>query len=306
MRTIDLLQTDGIPGDVMWHIKKMGIEFIADPHVEGMPVYLGGGASSTVYSVMWKGQEAVLKSSRMRSDHEMACALEDLREKLPKIHCRHVMRVLDRAEFPLRNRYITVVERLVHLPEDVKLKVWTQLGPMSKSDMVNVVDRNGGPEVFFADIVDYAAHKGRRFDLPDGFEEMVAVGADTFAAAFRENPRDLFGSATIGWHKILSMVPESDVEVMRIIGDTFYEEVRESMETNAVFPREGGWNAGMHVRRKYRQDLPKEAREFLSFLMYLRNEIGIEWGDVHSSNVMLRPSTGDWVLSDAGYFRGVR
>jgi predicted unusual protein kinase regulating ubiquinone biosynthesis (AarF/ABC1/UbiB family) len=40
----------------------------------------------------------------------------------------------------------------------------------------------------------------------------------------------------------------------------------------------------------------------LTTLMWLSGH-GVKWGDVHSGNIMMRPSTGDIVIIDYGLYR---
>lgn len=46
----------------------------------------------------------------------------------------------------------------------------------------------------------------------------------------------------------------------------------------------------------------EQARSFYAFLVWLKKYKTIRWEDVHEENVMIRPSTGDIVLSDPGLF----
>ena len=40
----------------------------------------------------------------------------------------------------------------------------------------------------------------------------------------------------------------------------------------------------------------------MNCLLYLKDVYDIKWNDVHEANVMMRPKTGDFVISDSGLF----
>lgn len=46
----------------------------------------------------------------------------------------------------------------------------------------------------------------------------------------------------------------------------------------------------------------EKQKEFVDALLYLGNHYGIQWRDLHEGNVMVRPSTRDYVATDIGYF----
>ena len=53
---------------------------------------------------------------------------------------------------------------------------------------------------------------------------------------------------------------------------------------------------------KVSDDAPEQQASFVRAMHYIRDNHGIEWGDLHGDNVMIRPSTRDYVASDVGNF----
>ena len=49
----------------------------------------------------------------------------------------------------------------------------------------------------------------------------------------------------------------------------------------------------------------EKQKEFMSALFYLNKHFKIAWHDLHAGNVMIRPTTRDYVATDIGLFKGL-
>jgi hypothetical protein len=57
------------------------------------------------------------------------------------------------------------------------------------------------------------------------------------------------------------------------------------------------------ISKEDEKTMTKEVRSFVKALLYLVENYGIKWGDLHAKNVMIHPRTGDYVAVDIGLFK---
>jgi len=78
----------------------------------------------------------------------------------------------------------------------------------------------------------------------------------------------------------------------------FKAAIRFGEEERDIFPRDF-----QDLKEDSKWQHRPESENILKVLKYMHDNYGLVYGDLHSSNVMLRPETRDIVISDIGYFR---
>lgn len=285
---------------------------------------LGSGGFAVAYEVLDGGKRRVARVTLTKDDADNFVRLNDFRKSLGK-YSKHVRRVysVDRVNVTREAlqelldvhgidgeqvdfAYIVVVEYLEPLSDNVKESFWGRLDDSTSSFRNHMIKDKSVVKRIVSD-----ATQGElkvRYDevkLVDALSTEIVKRADNLMNVL--NGVDFLDVNVEGRplgdvvDSVLNSGKFSDIDritVNRILTKSVWK--MRSFLTGNVMPMS---NSDVFRKSISKTIKSKEMREFLSFLDHLQREYGIEWSDIHEGNVMQRPGTKTWVLSDPGDFR---
>jgi hypothetical protein len=277
-----------------------------DRDEEKETAHLGGGMYSEVYEVSYKGKLAVAKITESKKDFDIMLNLEALRSKLGK-DAKHLPIILDKFTIPSGGeifdpKYVIIVEKLVPLSPHLVDMLFG-----NNKTKFNVAKSN-------IDLVDATTKLIGQIKTTSGWnrinKDVQLKILELTESAFRKS----ILSAKDGWQfssyirqyiqKINDKFTNSPnyYDIENVI-HKIHDYIREIVGHQQSFPYFARGLQDDSETANYFKESP-EAKDFMKFLLRLRSEFGISWGDMHSNNIMVRPSTGDLIVSDSGYFEG--
>lgn len=309
----------------------------SDPDEEtrhGQTAFLGKGQYGKVFRAAYKGKEVAVKVTTDEAEADNWITINQIVESAPPEVARHVPRIYqiikDEDEYgdPI---IIIVMEVLKPLSGHVKEKLFGQegfagpggtqaLGPASKRSRERV---NKGKERSIAELmkdvnmlfegfnralngvkttmgIDLEAHiKQDLFKRIMDFKPLAA-GAEPvldFPIYVAAQLVQVVGALSPPEKEKYTTMPHPIPSIGYYIGDEIVKFLRETVKAGN-FP----WTADVPSEdRNIYQNIP-EAKSLLDALEYLES-YGVSWHDVHSGNIMVRPSTGDLVIVDVGLYK---
>jgi hypothetical protein len=300
---------------------------------------VGQGAFSQVYDVLYKGEHAIAKVTSV-SPREILAMIEmmKMRSRLPKQYRRHVLEVYNafRDNLPYGNVWVAVVEPLVPLSKSVVSAFWetdVDVGKdpqsyhnvrksvtddiLSRSALVSdkiedVIGKNKGMSFLDPADTSFLAIEIAKFVTDPKSREYFRPSADTLSVM------EAFGNEV---EKIVrKFCVDNGLDVRSVqnifLGDDIYEELIDSIRKVTVgpFPTRAKSYEDRVSREIFNERLKTdpEMSSFMAFIKYIKKSLGpgespedvgsVVWEDLHKNNVMVRPFTGDYVLSDPGCF----
>jgi hypothetical protein len=289
-----------------------GIIPIVTPRERGHSAHLGEGMYSAVYEVSYKGRLAVAKITGSQKDFDIMLKLDALRPKLGE-DAKHLPVIFDKFSVPIPDhdtKYVIIVEKLVPLNSHLKSMLFSR--DKVSDTKFNVIKNN-------IDLVDAMTKIISKFKQNFDFGQISPTIQNKLLelaeSAFRKS---LLSSTNIGDFRRnlisqtrdigtqLAAYPTTRVgeknsisNIIHYIPD-YIVQVSGFEENFPIFPIQEDTSTAEHFKNS------PEARSFMNFLLRLRKEFGISWGDLHHNNIMVRPTTGDLIISDSGYFTGVK
>jgi hypothetical protein len=265
--------------------------------------FVNQGAHSAVFRVIYNDTPAVAKITSDQTEPEifMSKEYQNIRPEFKK-HLPQVYEVIeDKDSF----KYIVVLEELVPITEDIQ-EVW--LGSSERYQNMRF-----DPEITFSAIKksiehanDYTKRKLSLESIPLDQGQKARLALNVFKVMEQTKnfqPFHMFAIFNNNVKKILEGRYEDDQEGYDIV-TTFAGQASRYLENlleTTGFPEWAGSGVGAEQLEETRWSETPETKGVMKSLQKLR-ELGIEWGDLHEDNVMLRPSTGDLVISDFSLF----
>lgn len=275
---------------------------------------LGRGDYAFAFEVLYKGKRAVAKVTDSEKDIDNVLALDALREQLPADVAKHILQMYAYVDLPKIKRECVVVEMLAPMPASLKHEYW------------------GGSELGGKD---YDRPKLRYDALFDKIDELllIVLSASNLKFVFDKNELRGLRNRVLGnenFTALKSRLLSTDIPVDMYLYKIFYKELSSKQFSEKlkqkkydidhmssalserfiqyVFAYVTGDKVPVSLRDKKQLDLTKmhedkRVKSFVRALEYLRDKHGVNWFDMHKLNVMVRPSTGDLVISDPGLFR---
>jgi hypothetical protein len=271
--------------------------------------FLGSGVYSEVYEVSYKGKLAVAKITPNQSDFDIMLKLDALKPKLGN-DAKHLPVVLDKFSIPVPNYatyYVIIVEKLEPLSNHLSAILFRSNDPY-QNDKPNFNANKNNLDLVDAStkIFEKIKSKARYFNVDN---ETLTKILELIDRGFRKSllsskSRSEFKEKINIEFESIKKQFRNDHNIYQIhsllehAGDVIAEV--SNLEKNfPVFYRDETDNSVEHFKNS------PEAKDFIKFLLRLKKEFGISWGDLHGNNIMVRPSTGDLIVSDSGYFKGI-
>lgn len=267
----------------------------------GDNAYLGEGAYSYVYRVLYKGKPAVAKVSTNKQDSKNLINLHNLKNSLGPLG-KHIATVYDWFEYPMPDvtYYITVVEELVPLNPHVRASLFS-IKPKNKQSLLGRFK----DKFFVNDFVNNlfnGVNPPKSLNPPD----LKRLKNSLNLLFLQENfPTPLSWDyleklLSDMYSLILGFLPKELEEDDHIFLNFVYLKLKSSFRSllfdiDKIFPIEP-----QPASETWAQSLP-ESKSIMKLLYILKGR-GIEWADLHGANLMERPGTRDIVISDPGLF----
>jgi hypothetical protein len=277
---------------------------------------LGRGYYSRAYEVLYKGKRAVAKITKSKKDVETLVHLESLRDKLPERMAKHILKVYETFEIKDDNgitNYVAVIEHLVPMPKSLKTEYWTGDVENKKTNdrKSALLDDSQDIASILVDVIVDAIKKLRSKSLREKMSKLFTAQAlrsikkhvsndENIADKIKDD--DLNTSIDNTERYVKDVLKRSNIvirkDVMSMIAYDLLYTIGQASKGER-FPS----NAKDETEKTLTK-LSKDKRiyDLWKTLEYLKSKHGIEWWDVHQENVMVRPSTGDLVISDPGMF----
>lgn len=275
---------------------------------------LGKGSFGEVFEVAQGKKHYALKVTRSRSDYNAYAQIKSFRDSLPAIAKGALPRVIKQeiddedSEYPT---CYTLMEYLVPLSENQKVSMFKMYASY------HTPNYGITPKMLSKWVI--------------GFDDVIKktvtseIGADAFMDFMNEKDNMLKWSNFIDmlnqgklWpplHSMGSTPPEKfqsfEVELRRVLsqllGPTFYSVTQDLIHMYDDLLSDKLDFADFPVHDAHSNKIPdikdKRAKRLVVALNWLSKKGYTDgWNDVHYENVMIRPSTGEFVVADVGLF----
>jgi hypothetical protein len=305
-------------------LAKHGLTMVQSPkEYNVMTSVLGRGAYSSAYEVLYKGKHAVAKITRSRQDIEALVRLDALRDKLPENVAKHILKVYE--TFQLKDEdgnvyHVAIIEHLSPMPKSLENEYWGATWDVGQNleDGITSGERISS---LFKDHEKIANMLIDALSLVASIKKNV-LNKKVINAIRRRIVNDTgllekFYNKTLNDFKnnnITQYVSNILVELNR--GGAMFKEMPTpnkldiatrhfvEMLTTASYGELFPMNMNDYKKRNIIKHTSEDKRVFdlWKALEYLKSRHNINWLDLHGKNVMVRPSTGDLVISDPGLF----
>jgi hypothetical protein len=275
---------------------------------------LGRGEYATSFEVLYDGHRAVAKVTDSARDIDNAMHLESLRHEVPKDVAKHIMIVHKYLKIPETNLECIVVELLHPLSTNMMKEYWGS-GSFGEKDYNRFELRQQALadkmdeflyEMFLAsnlrhvlDKNDMRSLRNRLMSNPDFLllsKELLSTKKPIETYLYKIFVKELSAK------QFKDKLDRKKYDVGQMA------EALSNMLVDYAYPFVKGDKVPMSARSKTQLDMlklseDKRVKSFVRALEYLKSKHGVEYFDMHRFNVMMRPSTGDLVISDPGLFR---
>lgn len=241
---------------------------------------LGFGDSTKTFEAMYKGKLVVAKITKRKSDYENAIKLHNLKQELGE-DGKYIATVYN--YFQDEDWYITIIEKLVPLDSNVKNILWPSTDEKHKHTWLKVkeaVDKDKLVNKIKQKIESMSSYvnldlcKSMIKKIPDVISFLNS--SENFEQ-FRKNLNKLYGEyneRTDYWRDLSYFISEQVLNEFKSSDNSL-----------------GNANDNIYLN------------DFIRFLKRLREEFNIIYRDLHSGNIMMRPSTKEIVIADPGNFQ---
>jgi len=295
------------------NIEAAGIEVIKRARGGELTSFLGSGAYQLAYEVIYKGKRAVLKVQIKNSgDVEITKRLWEIRKGLPEKFKGYIMEVYDVIN--IGGQLGIIVEYLEELDAGILGSIESTFNKGDKFGRLEVLKNNKGMMKAMIDggIMDVLRRGNQLWRAMGEDKNYVKVLRNAILRKVEEvGVMDAFDFGRMvqiikeigegmgdNWYKRLTLD----------ISDEVGRNLMELVHKYAYEPLPAFGDSGIEHNETLVKAISKtedeKLRGLVKFLNYLKHEKGIEWGDLHSKNIMQRPGTGELVISDPGYFGG--
>lgn len=313
----------------------------ADPHeevIEGQTAFLGQGKYGYVMRAVYKGKEVAVKvtDEKAESDNWEAIgriidsAPADIAKHFPKIYDiitddnyekTYIMVVMELLAPLSSSKSIDLKDKLFHqeqggsgkTKQDLPLSMQTtkRITKGKEADIAQLIKDPNTLFAAFKSVVE-SIERADSITLPSSIKQGLFKHILDFKplSAGSQSVFDFPIYVTSAFNTVIEalsptekekLFPElSDLSAVLALGHRIGNDMivyLRDMIQGGAFP--AGASIGDDKRDVYRQ-IP-ETQSLLKALEYLES-YGVDWHDVHSGNIMIRPSTGDLVVVDVGLY----
>jgi hypothetical protein len=267
--------------------------------------FLGAGSYSEVFEVSYKGRLAVAKVTTTARDFNNMLTLDSLKKQLGE-DAKHLPVIFDSfiTKTPYRTYYIIIIEKLEPLDTHLKNMLFPQRykGDQGKSKYNTI---KNDPVDIIEKAIEHVTHSYAWTQIDKNTQTKILEMMDSAirkSIVSSENPNQFkFNLEYITNNFLKSLEKEPNYSsISRVVYDIPYF-VDKAMQYNLDFPTESISDENENENVKHFQQIP-ESKSFMNFLVKLKNNFNIHWGDLHFNNMMIRPETKDLVISDSGLF----
>lgn len=276
--------------------------------------FIGEGSYQKAYEVIWKGKRAVAKVTDSESDVDAMLDFNQMKQELPKDLQKHVLNVYDYydKEDTESDVSIVVVEYLVSIPKSLVRDAWAEFIHIEedpyRKERTETISREDIEQIVVSAFEEEMKGDRNRNRLLSSKESINKIVDEliTMTSNVREYEP---GKFTLDKTDV-SDLKETLYDVIDkngILDTTLVYSILEYIQkavnlllNKVSFPVAHDYASWM--KKKTLRHPDKRVSDFMKFLMYLHENKGIEWYDIHDENIMMRPETGDFVLSDPGLF----
>lgn len=306
-----------------------------DPVVHGNTSFLGKGSYGRVFRAVYRGKEVAVKVTDDEAEINNWMSINAILETAPPEVVKHfpkIYAIIQDDEFTDEVLNIIVMELLRPLNANLKEKLFGGEGVMegggTKQEVPIMSDRarariNRGKEesimsLMKDEMVLFEAFK-RAISVAEKANSLSISGPvrqDLFKRILDFKPLGTGGEPVLDFTIYVTAQFAQIIEALRPeeketytslpsnitglgyqIGDEIIKYLRDTTKAGN-FP----WTSNIPSSdRDVYKNIP-EANSLLKALEYLES-YGVSWHDVHSGNVMVRPSTGDPVIVDVGLYK---
>lgn len=303
----------------MYSFKSEMVEFMNKHDIQVIPSgssnygVLGQGMYGIVFDVLWKGKRFALKITNNFDDANAYAVVLRLKQKVPTIPASSLPTVY--LQDKINDYYFTLMENLRPLSDTLKsalfnVKYYDDYTPITP----NIVAKFSSQfikhlnQIFVSVLGDQLAHEVMNDSLPvrdkkydEKFERFVELlnqgkiwpvfpdrdGPDGYIS-FEIELQDVL-KRYMSWEKTKSSADKISKKFTRFM---------KSHLTTTEFPI-----SGKKTDKKLNISDPKAKKLYLAMRWLTQNGYLKNWIDVHPGNIMIRPSTGEFVVADIGMFK---
>ena len=291
---------------------------------------LGSGEYSKAFEVLYKGKHAVAKVTYRKDDVDIVMRLDELRSKLPENIAKHILKVyesfivtedindlndvgLGGGDDDGELKYVVIVEYLTPLPMSIRREYWGYVDDKTDIDKQRVRAQHlfDNPEEvaeIFEDVINqsswalkFLTKKAvlaiKKKISEENLQRFIDDGFSIKEPQFVYFIRKTFEEVNKGGKMFKQRYISPELMTM-FIKENFIKVLKKVIE-GSKFPRWHGDTPGVIASKRIED---KRVSDLTKALKYIKEKFGISWEDLHGNNVMVRPSTGDFVISDPGLF----
>lgn len=286
--------------------------------------YVGSGAYADVYEVLYKGKRAVAKLA-LKADADVYHELMHDRAGLPPRIARHLPVIYDVIEFdPAAGRWAIVTEYLVPMTPDVESAYFgAHKGHHNRTGMRSNANLLINDPERLQTVVRSAIKSARTIPHMSYLEtselESVLLDPKNFSSlktmidnSISDLNKSLKPKTSFIWG--LRFVKEKCVSFLKPVLNLLekglvYSEHDEiiilTSIANEIYDELLGDRFPISVYDRARHDLGtstkgSKVQSLLDALDYITHELNWDWNDLRAENIMMRPKTGELVVSDVG------
>lgn len=278
---------------------------------------LGSGAFNVVYEVSYKGRLAVAKVSSNLADYNAMLKLNELKKQLGA-DSKYIATVLN--HLIIGNRYVVIVEKLEPLNSHLQQILFNIpyyathstkfLGLQDEYDYLEIIENM---HKLMKEKYDFRSlDEDIKLKLLEKLD-LAFIGAFKTTKNIDEFERKFINSQIEITSTLCTLIRAkprngpvkddrfgSDCDRVAQLCRDYRNDLSSQMALHTSFPT----YYAPEKNKTIESFLSKpETKGFLEFLYRLNKEFNIKWSDLHSANIMIRPGTGDLVISDPGLFQ---
>ena len=283
------------------------IGIIPIPHGKLATSQLGRGSFNTVYEVIWNGKRVVARVSDDRNEMLKMQDLLHIKMQVAnkyKVHFPQVYDYIDEPEVPAFGCVMEMLKPLdVHLSHDLDSGGFNKKIKTYRQSVINqLLDVNS--ELVKGTINELVRFTDSRHDIRRGIKQDPEVQKDKLRKFFTSKVIPLVKSAikeNLTANALATNIEENIAETDDRIIISFVYMLRKHL-LHSFVPMTNKTGSHTFGKRAAISTFPsKQVKKFYEFLGILES-IGVTYDDLHTDNFMIRPSTGDIVIVDPGFF----
>lgn len=252
---------------------------------------LGHGSFSEVYEVLYKGNRAIAKITDSYKDANAYFKMKQIKGSAPKEVSKHLPVIYDVIFDNLTNTFVIIEEILEHgiLPQFSQIKYNPHHKYLTNMNLKEMAS-----------------------NLKSNPNRLISILQRGYTANKIHDIKGLVLNNIDSWKFILVSISDRNKNyylaremLEKILNPHVNEEDLNYILLNNIITNISSTFPQQYIEDENWLNMDEEGEDLNSFktaLIWLKNNAGFEWHDITDQNVMIRPSTGDLVVSDVGNF----